>query len=234
MTDHVHDLHALSEATDRLLNAVGKLDNASIAEESHLPDWTRGHVLAHLARNADALVNVLAGRPMYASAETREADIARDADRTVEVHLADLRATHAAFLAAAAVDQDWTREVELRNGVRDTAARLPFRRLVEIELHHVDLDLGYALADLPAPFVAAEIAFLADRWSAVPGLPATRLVIEADEVHEARELRTGAAGEPAVTVRGAAPALLGWLAGRGAKGADLTADGGPVPALPAL
>ncbi|MEV0474381.1 maleylpyruvate isomerase N-terminal domain-containing protein, partial [Streptomyces prunicolor] len=31
--------------------------NASVAEPSRLPGWSRGHVLAHLARNADALVN---------------------------------------------------------------------------------------------------------------------------------------------------------------------------------
>lgn len=81
MTDHVHDLRSVREATDRLLTAVAKLDNAALAEESHLPGWTRGHILAHLARNADALVNVFEGRPMYESATARDADIERDAGR---------------------------------------------------------------------------------------------------------------------------------------------------------
>lgn len=171
MTDHVHDLQSVREATDRLLTAVAKLDNAALAEESHLPGWTRGHVLAHLARNADALVNVFAGRPMYESAEARDSDIERDAPRALEVQLADLRETHAGFLAQTSQDQDWSRTVELRNGVTDLAANVPFRRLVEVELHHVDLNIGYELSDLPEEFTAREIAFLADRWSGNPRCP---------------------------------------------------------------
>src|ERR1044071_5981880 len=82
MTDHAHDLAALREATDRLLGATGKLDDAALSEPSRLPGWSRGHVIAHLSRNADALVNVLRGLPMYANSETRDRDIERDASRT--------------------------------------------------------------------------------------------------------------------------------------------------------
>ena len=69
MIDHARDLASVRDATERLLTAAAKLDNAAVTDQSRLPGWTRGHVLAHLARNADALVNVLEGRPMYASAE---------------------------------------------------------------------------------------------------------------------------------------------------------------------
>ncbi|MCX4525255.1 MULTISPECIES: maleylpyruvate isomerase family mycothiol-dependent enzyme [unclassified Streptomyces] len=229
MTDHVHDLRSVREATDRLLTAVAKLDNAALAEESHLPGWTRGHVLAHLARNADALVNVFAGRPMYESAEARDFDIERDAPRPPAVQLADLRATHEGFLAQTELDQDWSRTVELRGGVTDLASNVPFRRLIEVELHHVDLNIGYALEDLPDEFTGREIAFLADRWSGRPEVPPTALVAA-----DGRTWRTGSAGDPAVTVSGTAAGLLGWLAGRADKGARLTTAGGPLPALPPL
>ncbi|MFD3323722.1 maleylpyruvate isomerase family mycothiol-dependent enzyme [Streptomyces sp. NPDC058701] len=229
MTDHVHDLRSVREATDRLLTAVAKLDNAALAEESHLPGWTRGHVLAHLARNADALVNVLEGRPMYESATARDADIERDSGRLLEEHLADLRDSGAAFLATAEPGQDWSRTVELRNGVTDVAANVPFRRLVEVELHHVDLAVGYELADLPEEFTDREITFLADRWSGRPEVPPTTLAAAGG-----RTWRTGSAGDPAVTVSGTPAALLAWLAGRGDKGASLTTAGGPLPALPPL
>ena len=43
--------------------------------------------------------------------------------------------------------------MELRNGVTDSASRVPFRRWTEVELHHVDLGIGYELEDLPAEFV---------------------------------------------------------------------------------
>ncbi|GAA3306714.1 hypothetical protein GCM10020295_63660 [Streptomyces cinereospinus] len=81
MTDHARDLASVRDATERLLAAAAELDNADVTEPSRLPGWTRGHVLAHLARNADALVNVLQGRPMYVSADARDADIERDAPR---------------------------------------------------------------------------------------------------------------------------------------------------------
>ncbi|MFD3679710.1 maleylpyruvate isomerase family mycothiol-dependent enzyme [Streptomyces sp. NPDC058613] len=229
MTDHVHDLRSVREATDRLLTAVAKLDNAALAGESHLPGWTRGHVLAHLARNADALVNVFEGRPMYESASARDADIERDSGRPLEEQLPDLRDSGAAFLATTEPAQDWSRTVELRNGVTDLAANVPFRRLVEVELHHVDLDIGYELADLPDEFTGREIAFLADRWSGRPEVAPTALAAA-----DGRTWRTGSAGDPAVTVTGTAAALLAWLAGRGDKGASLTAAGGPLPALPPL
>ncbi|MCD9142262.1 maleylpyruvate isomerase family mycothiol-dependent enzyme [Streptomyces albireticuli] len=228
MTDHVHDLAAVREATDRLLSAVGKLDNAAVAEASRLPGWTRGHVLAHLARNADALVNVLAGRPMYAGAEVRDADIARGADRPLEVHLADLRDSAARFTDAAEAPGDPSRTVELRNGVTDTAARVPFRRLIEVGLHHVDLGIGYELTDLPAEFTARAIGYLAARYSGHRDVPAVTLTAEGGG-----QWRTGGTDGTPVSVTGTAPALLGWLSGRGAKGADLT-TGAPLPALPPL
>lgn len=229
MTDHVRDLRSVREATDRLLTAVATLDNSALAGESHLPGWTRGHVLAHLARNADALVNVFEGRPMYESATARDAGIERDSGRLLEEHLADLRDSGAAFLATTEPEQDWSRTVELRNGVTDLAANVPFRRLVEVELHHVDLAVGYELADLPEEFTDREIAFLADRWSGRPEVPPTALTAPGG-----RTWRTGSAGDPAVTVSGTPAALLAWLAGRGDKGASLTTAGGPLPALPPL
>ena len=37
-------------------------------------------------------------------------------------------------------------------------AELPFRRWREVEIHHVDLDLGYGLEDWPDAYVDAELA----------------------------------------------------------------------------
>ena len=157
MIDHVRDLASVRDATERLLAAAAALDNVSTAEPSRLPGWTRGHVLAHVARNADALVNVLAGRPMYVSGEARDADIERDAPRALEVQLADLRESAARLEAQAALPADWSRTITMRNGVTDSASRVPFRRWVELELHHVDLGIGYELEDVPADFLERSI-----------------------------------------------------------------------------
>ncbi|MFE7479581.1 maleylpyruvate isomerase family mycothiol-dependent enzyme [Streptomyces sp. NPDC057552] len=229
MMDHAHDLQAVREATDRLLSAAGKWDNAALAEPSRLPGWSRGHVLTHLSRNADALGNVLRGLPMYASSETRDADIEAGAPRPLTEQLADFRESADGFRAVAAEPADWSRTVALRNGVTDSASRVPFRRLIELEIHHVDLDVGYELEDLSADFTEREIAFLTDRFTGHPAVPATTVTAE-----DGRTWTTGGGADgPAVSVRGTAADLLGWLAGR-RDGSALTVTGGALPSLPPL
>ncbi|NEC66669.1 maleylpyruvate isomerase family mycothiol-dependent enzyme [Streptomyces sp. SID9727] len=229
MTDHAHDLAALREATDRLLGATEGLSDAALSEPSRLPGWSRGHVIAHVSRNADALANVLRGLPMYADSETRDRDIERDAPRTHVAQLADLTASAARFVEAAAEPGDWSRTVTLRNGVTDSASRVPFRRRVEVELHHVDLGVGYELEDLPDEFTAREIDFLAERFAGHPEVVSTAV---ADDTGRVWTTGGGAEGGP-VGVRGTAPELLGWLSGR-RDGSALRVEGGPLPALPPL
>ncbi|MEV7285883.1 maleylpyruvate isomerase family mycothiol-dependent enzyme [Streptomyces sp. NPDC093252] len=228
MIDHTRDLASVRDATERLLSAVAKLDNASVAEPSRLPGWTRGHILAHLARNADALVNVWESRPMYVSGEARDTDIERDAPRPLDVQLADVRDTAARFLDTADAPADWSRTVELRNGVTDSASRVPFRRWAEIELHHVDLGIGYELEDMPEEFTEREIDFLADRFAGNASVPPTRLTDGTRAWHTGRR-----AEQPEVTVTGTAADLVGWLAGR-REGAALAVTGGALPGLPPL
>ncbi|MEV6543147.1 maleylpyruvate isomerase family mycothiol-dependent enzyme [Streptomyces sp. NPDC051665] len=228
MIDHAHDLASVRDATERVLTAAAGLDNASVAEPSRLPGWSRGHILAHLARNADALVNVLEGRPMYATASVRDADIERDAPRPLDVQLADVRESAAGFQAAGAVPADWSRTVELRNGVVDSASRIPFRRWGEVELHHVDLGIGYELEDLPEEFTRRETDFLVERFDGHPDVPSTHLT---DGTHA---WNTGRASDkPEITVTGSPADLLGWLCGR-RDGSGLTVDGDSLPTLPPL
>ncbi|AXG77270.1 maleylpyruvate isomerase family mycothiol-dependent enzyme [Streptomyces paludis] len=228
MTDHVRDLASVRKATDRLLDAVAVLDNADVAAPSRLPGWSRGHVLAHLARNADALVNVLEGRPMYPDATTRDADIGRDAPRPLAVQLADVRRSADRFQESAARPADWSRVVALRNGVTDAAARVPFRRWIEIELHHIDLGIGRDLEDLPAEFTGREIDFLAERFAGHPALPPLALTAP-----DGRNWRTGGTAGTPIAVSGPAVELLGWLAGR-RDGAVLDRPGTALPVLPPL
>ncbi|WP_018545735.1 maleylpyruvate isomerase family mycothiol-dependent enzyme [Streptomyces sp. LaPpAH-108] len=229
MIDDAHDLACVHAATERLLNAAAGLDNASLAEPSRLPGWSRGHVLAHLSRNADALVNVLEGRPMYADAATRDADIERDAPRPPAAQLDDLRTSADRFRRTAGAPADRSRTVELRNGVTDLAARVPFRRWAEVELHHVDLGTGYELENLPAEFTERETDFLTERFAGHPDVPATVLISEAGRTWTTG----GGAPDGPVTVEGPAAELLGWLAGR-RDGSALTVRGGTLPALPPL
>ncbi len=230
------DLTALEEATARLLTAVDALDDAAVGEPSALRGWTRGHVLAHLSRNADALVNVLAGRPMYPSDEARNDDIERDAARPAATHREDLRDSSARLHAAATelTDEQWGTVVTLRNGVTDVAASIPLRRWIEVELHHLDLSLGLSVAELPGVFLDRALDYLTARFAGHPDVRSLELRAE-----DGRRWRTGAAPEEsvgggAVVVVGTPAALVGWLSGR-TTGSGLSITGGEsLPVLPPL
>jgi len=141
-------LDDVERATSRLLATAGSLD-ADPSAPSLLPGWTRGHLLTHVARNADSLVNLLTWArtgvvtPQYPSAGQREADIAAGADRPWTVLVADVRESADRFAKAAATlsTGDWAVHLDLPNGPQP-AALVPWRRLREVEVHHVDLAGG--------------------------------------------------------------------------------------------
>ena len=54
-------LELLAAANQRLIRTVDGLDDATFATPSRLPDWTVGHVIAHLALNGEALAGALDG-----------------------------------------------------------------------------------------------------------------------------------------------------------------------------
>ncbi|MFC0003161.1 maleylpyruvate isomerase family mycothiol-dependent enzyme [Micromonospora siamensis] len=224
----------VDDATARLLATVGALDAAAVAAPSLLPGWTRGHVLAHLARNADGMLNLLTAArtgediPMYADPAARTADIEAGAARPPAEHLADLRRSAARFVDAVAAMPvpAWAATVRTHRGPM-VAARLVWARLREVEVHHVDLAVGYRPADWPAAFghrllheVAADLAGRSD-------VPAMVLRFEGSR----HELTVGEpAGAPVVA--GPAPELAAWLIGR-ADGRVLTVTPhGPLPTPP--
>ena len=71
----VSDIAGARVAHQALLRTARKLRNADIARPSRLPDWSRGHVATHIARQADGLVRLTEWartgqrQDMYASAE---------------------------------------------------------------------------------------------------------------------------------------------------------------------
>lgn len=236
--DPVSDAAAVREATARLVEAVAALDPSAVSEPSRLPGWTRGHVLAHLARNGDGLVNLLTWArtgeetPMYASEDARDKDIEAGAVRPLDEQLADLRATSERL--AAAIDEmpppAWAGQVRVRNKGVVPAAEIPGMRLREVHLHHVDLGIGYTCADLPAGFAARQLGFVLDNLAAREGIAAVR--VHATDTGTTCDL--GAADHPELTVSGSTHALLAWVTGRG-DGSDLTTEPDlPLPVLPPL
>jgi maleylpyruvate isomerase len=156
----------IDDATQRLLSTARGLGEPELAAPSRLPGWSRAHVIAHLARNADAMRMLLAGarsgdaRPAYASAEAREADIEAGARQQPIELVADLADAAMALrtMARQLPDPAWLVEVQMLDSDPFPAGQLLTRRLVEVELHHTDLGAGYGPAGWPAAFAAMELA----------------------------------------------------------------------------
>jgi maleylpyruvate isomerase len=240
MNEASHSLDRLAAATSRLLATATALTDAQAREPSLLPGWTRGHVLSHIARNADGMVNLLnwartgTETAMYASAESRSADIEAGAGGPAADLTADVRESAARFAAqAAAMPGDaWTVQVRALRGPSFPALGVLDRRLSEVEIHHVDLAAGYAPSDWPADFVADALHRVADSFTRRDDAPCCQVWAE----NAPHGYRIGPAGTatPPVVVRGQPADLLAWLVGRD-SGAGLRVSGqadGP-PVLPA-
>jgi maleylpyruvate isomerase len=152
-------------ATQRLLGTARVIAEPDLRQPSLLPGWTRAHVLAHLARSADAMRYLLVGarsgqeRPAYSSAQAREADIEHGAGLRAKELMADVAASAMAFRAVSKElpDDAWRFPVRVLDSAPFPAAQLLTRRLVEVELHHCDLDTGYGPGDWPKAFATMEL-----------------------------------------------------------------------------
>jgi maleylpyruvate isomerase len=146
-----------------LLRTVDGVDEATLRRPSALPGWTVAHVVAHLARNADSHVRRFEGCvrdevvDQYPGGyEARAAEIEVGAQQPARALVADLRASCAAFEAScdAMPDDAWARLTRDVGGRERPASALVARRWQEVEVHHVDLALGYGFGEWPDPFVA--------------------------------------------------------------------------------
>ena len=179
----------IDQATQRLLGTARIITEPDLRAPSLLPGWTRAHVLAHLARGADAMRNLLAGArsgqdlPAYASAEARRAGIEYGAGLRADELVADLAASAMALRSVAGQlpDEGWQVRVRILDSPPFPAAELLTRRLVEVELHHCDLGAGYGPAQWPPAFAAMKLgdpmrSQRADRlgYPQLPGIAALR------------------------------------------------------------
>lgn len=204
-------LAEVAEHTTRLLTTAQSLDDP--AAPSLCAGWSRGHVLAHLARNAEGIERLVrsavdgTGETMYAGDRERDDDIDAGAGRDVPALVADIRDTAVPLAAQLARLGDAESDVLVERtpgGPTFRAGALPFMRLRELVYHHVDLAAGFTFADV-APevldrFLANECKQL-DRSAEAPSL-----TLRVDDGP------TLVVGGGAHEVRGSRAGLLLWLA----------------------
>jgi maleylpyruvate isomerase len=229
-SSHLSDnLELLEHETSLLVSTAAALDDETIRVASLCEGWTRAHVLSHIARNADALGNLVGWavtgtpRAMYDSPDSRDADIAAGATRGAQEILTDLNDSAARFASAAEGLEGAPEkaEVEMRGGRVVRGAQLPTLRLMEVVFHHVDLDAGYTFADADPGFVKRAITIAVERFRTRGQVPSITLLGEEEE--------TWALGDGAQHISGTNAVLLLWLA-RGQEYGLTSAA--PLPVLP--
>lgn len=158
MTNSLENLRASN--SDLLSGVAGEAwADPDVRAASLLPDWSRGHVLTHLARNADAIARTVDGAlrgervARYPDGPAgRNADIEAGAGRAPAELIADLAAAgerlDELFAAVDAAD-GWALGCDDR-----TTAEYALARWREVEIHRVDLGGSYRASDWPSSFVA--------------------------------------------------------------------------------
>jgi maleylpyruvate isomerase len=222
MDDVQATLAEVEAASERLLATAATLTDEDLRGPSRLPGWTRGHVLAHLARNADSCWNLLewartgAEYPQYPSDRTRDAGVEANAGRPAGELRAELRVAVERFALQARTmpAPAWERMVRARSGWGHPAWYVLDRRWREVQAHHVDLDAGYTYADWPLAYVRWELTDTLETIRLDGGLAAGRV--------RARDLDVDVTLGEGPEISGTGHELLGWLTGRG-----------PEPAWPA-
>jgi maleylpyruvate isomerase len=158
------------QAHRRLAETIKHLDDEVARRPSLLPDWTVGHVLTHIARNADSHVRMLRGAlagehlEQYAGGyEQRAADIEAGSGRPASALVEDVLAS------AAELDNTFTEMTPegwashgMGGGRPWPCTEMPPQRWREVEVHHLDLGMGYGIEDWPFDWVSLEFRHMRD------------------------------------------------------------------------
>jgi maleylpyruvate isomerase len=251
-TDLAEQIEQVNEATGRLRAGLDSLTEADAAHPSLCPGWTVGHVLTHIARNADALRRGAEGArrgeavPMYDSVEARNDEIEAGAGRPMTELVADVTSSAAGLSDtwSAMRTADWDRPMLHHRYGTLPLNHTPMMRLCEVEIHHVDLGGRFRPDGWPDSFVA-HILSGADGLS---GRLRDGLALQVWATDTGEHWSTDAGGGASagagggadssagagrrVVVAGPSWAIAAWLVGRPGPVADsLSVTGGDLPQL---
>ncbi len=202
----------------RFEHAIEDLTDEMARRPSRLPGWTVGHLMTHVARNADSHSGMMEaaeeGRieAQYpGGAEQREGDIEAGQERPASELIADVAA------ANRRLEQAWSalsrEQWETGLGRRATLTALPelvFLRWREVEIHR--LDLGFEDPDwntLDPDYLNLEWETMVNRLPGRVPEGTALLLVPGD-----RPSRAAGSGDTVVVVRDTPGKLIGWLFGR--------------------
>jgi maleylpyruvate isomerase len=224
MSDLQTWLDGCTQTHRRIEQALQGLTDALARRPALLPDWTVGHVVTHMARNADSHTRMVEAAQrgeavtQYAGGQPeREAAIAAGQGRPAAELLADLTSAHQRVESAwaAASDEVWATGLRRVASGFNTIAWAVFQRWREAEVHFADLGLPELGA--PASWDALSPAYVeAELDELIPSLH--RRVPEGEAVLLVagdRPSRVYGTGDKPVEIRASAGRTLQYLMGRG-------------------
>jgi maleylpyruvate isomerase len=222
-------LARIEAATTKLLADAAKLDDATVAQPSLLSGWDRAMVLTHLAANAAGLRRVVeaarrgeVGEFYPGGRAARDAEIEAGRGRPALELEGRLREASEQAMASllAAPDEVWTAPAVHPIGEMPVGTMV-VARLREVEVHHVDLDVGYSPAHWPTEWVIEEMdRSMLDLPSRLP--PGLAVVLAATDTDQHWVAGSG----EAVELAGPTWELFAWVTGRAS-----TVAGKEAPAL---
>ena len=164
-----------AESHQKLLQSLESLTDEQCREPSALPGWTRGHVLSHLARNAESHVHVLqcaargeVGEQYVGGAKARKQGIEAHAADSAEELVASVRKSIYALEGqwAATNSEGWQGHGINSAGASIAMSDIVFLRWREVEVHHADLALAFTFANWNSTYVRYELDRQVMMWRA--------------------------------------------------------------------
>jgi maleylpyruvate isomerase len=199
-------VEGLAASHQLLLERLGNLTDVMVARPSLLPEWTVGHVLAHIAHQGDSISRLFRAAELGEMVDqyeggfaARVAAIERDASLSADEHVTGVRRSiYALEGAIASAREGWYGSARMVSGIEVPVTDLPLRRWREVEVHMGDLGLAELQCVGPdswsLDYVRHDLSVMTMQWKSRGSMGLTDLP---------SQIRTQS---PAVR--------LGWLMGR--------------------
>jgi maleylpyruvate isomerase len=221
-------LGIVRRGTAQYSGQLSLIDNEDFDQPTLLPGWDRATLIAHVAYNANALVNLVewattgVETPMYASPTARNEEIAYGATLREDAirNLHDHTVVRLDVAWRDAPEAAWDAQVKTAQGRDVPMSETLWMRTREVWIHAVDLGVSASFGDIPPVVLSTLLPEIAGKWRG-GGLGEGLVLVNTDT-----DERIEVSGTPTIEVRGSLQGLARWASGRGGFGVN---DDAPEP-----
>jgi maleylpyruvate isomerase len=184
------DIGRMQRESGMVMATVASLSEDELRGPTKCAGWTRAHVIAHLARDADAMTNLatwaVTGQesPAYESVEQRASGIDAGAQRSASELVADLELANARLLESLTALTTGVQVATLPTLYHGdvSAFWLPALRTTELIIHHDDLATTWEWHEADPDSILDAIEVCVGRLQVDPDSPALHVIAgEGDE-----------------------------------------------------